>query len=109
MLSAEQFAKLIGTSRVTVNAKRLNRQILGLDGAKRGYRFPDWQIGDDGKPLQALSGLFARLGDSAWAVYRFLVQHHPELDGLTGLAALKRGKSTQALDAADGIARGIFP
>jgi hypothetical protein len=36
MLSAEDFAKLLGTTRVTVNTKRQSGQILGLDGAKRG-------------------------------------------------------------------------
>ncbi len=40
MLTAEEFAHLIGTSRVTVNTKRQNRQVLGLEGAKRGFRFP---------------------------------------------------------------------
>ena len=74
MLSADDFAALIGTSRVTVNAKRQNHQILGLDGAKRGYRFPAWQLDENGKPFAALPDLFDRLGDSPWAVYRFLVE-----------------------------------
>jgi len=105
MLSADEFAALIGTSRVTVNAKRQNRQILGLDGAKRGYRFPAWQIDENGKPFAALPDLFDRLGGSSWAVYRFLVQHHPELDGLTGRDALKRGRSAAAIEAAESVAR----
>ncbi|MGG2362632.1 hypothetical protein ACE4Z5_27370, partial [Salmonella enterica] len=79
-------------SRVTVNTKRQNHQVLGLEGARRGYRFPRWQITRDGKPFAALPVLFDRLGNSPWAVYRFLVQHHPELDGLTGREALQRGK-----------------
>lgn len=108
MLSAEQFAELIGTSRVTVNTKRQNKQVLGLDGAKRGFRFPEWQIGDDGKPFEALPALFERLGGGPWAVYRFLVQHHPELDGLTGREALRRGRSAEALEVAESIARGSF-
>ena len=33
MLSAEGFAKLLGTSRVTVNARRQSGQVLGIDGA----------------------------------------------------------------------------
>jgi hypothetical protein len=56
----------------------------------------------------ALPALFERVGGGAWAVYRFLVQHHPELDGLTGRETLRRGKSAQALDVAEGIARGTF-
>lgn len=108
MLSADQFAALLGTTRMTVNTKRQNRQVLGLDGAKRGFRFPSWQVGDDGKPFAALPALFERLGGGAWSVYRFLVQAHPELDGLTGREALLRGKEEDALDAAASIAEGTF-
>jgi hypothetical protein len=106
MLNADAFAALLGTSRVTVSAKRRTRQVLGLEGAKRGFRFPKWQLGQNGKPFSALPELFDRLGDDAWAVYRFLVQRHPELDGLTGREALHQGKAKQALEAAESVARG---
>jgi hypothetical protein len=105
MLSAEEFADLIGTSRVTVNAKRQNHQVLGLEGAKRGFRYPKWQIGEDGKPFSALPELLDRLGGSSWAVYRFLVQHHPELDGLTGREALSGGRTAEALEVAESVVR----
>lgn len=105
MLSAEEFAALIGTSRVTVNTKRQNHQVLGLEGARRGYRFPRWQITRDGKPFAALPVLFDRLGNSPWAVYRFLVQHHPELDGLTGREALQRGKDKAVIETAESVAQ----
>jgi hypothetical protein len=105
MLSADAFANLLGTTRVTVNAKRQKRQLLGLEGAKRGFRFPRWQVGQDGKPFSALPELFNRLGDDGWAVYRFLVQHHPELDGLSGREALEQGKTKQAIEAAESVAR----
>jgi hypothetical protein len=108
MLSADEFADLIGTTRVTVHAKRQARQVLGLEGAKRGYRFPEWQIGQDGKPFAALPDLFRRLGNNSWAVYRFLVQHHPELDRQTGLEALQKGRVTEVLDTAEAVARGDF-
>ena len=108
MLSADQLAALLGTSRMTVNTKRQNHLLLGLDGAKRGFRFPAWQVDEDGKPFAALPALFERLGGGPWSVYRFLVQAHPELDGLTGREALRRGKSDQALEVADSIAQGTF-
>jgi hypothetical protein len=101
MLTVEEFAHLIGTSRVTVNAKRQNHQVLGLEGARRGFRFPKWQIGEDGKPFAALPKLFDCLGGSSWAVYRFLVQRHPELDGLSGREALARGRGAEAVEAAE--------
>jgi hypothetical protein len=105
MLSADQFADLIGTSRVTVNAKRQKHQVLGLEGAKRGFRFPEWQVGQDGKPFTALPVLFERLGGSPWAVYRFLVQHHPELNGQTGRQALQRGRTAEVIEAAESVVR----
>lgn len=108
MLSAEAFAKLLGTSRVTVNAKRQSGQVLGIDGAKRGFRFPVWQLDKDGRPFEALPALHAMFGSSAWAVYRFLVSRHGALDGRTGLRALQQGDDASVLAVAEGVARGDF-
>jgi hypothetical protein len=105
MLNDEKFSKLIGVSRTTVNTKRQKQQILGLEGAKRGVRFPAWQIGEDGKPFAGLPQLFDRLGGNPWTVYRFLVQHHPELDGLTGCEALQRGQTDKVISVAETVAR----
>ncbi|KRB29902.1 hypothetical protein [Mesorhizobium sp. Root172] len=108
MLSAEAFAKLLGMSRVTVNAKRQSGQVLGIEGAKRGFRFPVWQLDKDGRPFGALPALHTMLGNSAWAVYRFLVSRHGALDGRTGLRALQQGDDALVLAAAEGMARGDF-
>jgi hypothetical protein len=107
MLNADAFSDLLGVSRVTVNAKRQNGQVLGLDGAKRGFRFPAWQLDQDGRPYAALPKLHEILG-GAWAVYRFLVSPHGALDGRTGLDSLKRGQDRDVIAAAEGIARGDF-
>jgi hypothetical protein len=107
MLSAEAFAEVLGTTRVTVNTKRQNGQLLGLDGARRGFRFPVWQLDTEGKPYPELPALLERLG-GPWAVYRFLVQPQGALDGLTGREALEQGKGRAAVAAAEGIARGDF-
>lgn len=104
MLSADDLAKVLGMSRMTVNTKRQNGQLLGLDGAKRGYRFPLWQIDGDGKPYSLLPELHELLG-GPWAVYRFLVQPHGALEGMTGREALERGKDEAVLDAAEGAGR----
>jgi hypothetical protein len=108
MLSADAFAKLLGTSRVTVNAKRQNGRVLGIDGAKRGFRFPVWQLDKDGRPFAALPALHTTLGNSAWAVYRFLMSPHGALGGRTGLRALQQGNDAAALAAAESVARGDF-
>ncbi len=107
MLSADSFAELLGTSRVTVNAKRQAGQLLGLEGAKRGYRFPAWQLDADGKPYVELAALHETLR-APWTVYRFLVQRQGALDGLTGREALEKGKGADILAAAEGVARGDF-
>lgn len=104
MLSADAFALLLGTTRVTVNTKRQEGKVLGVDGAKRGFRYPDWQLDADGKPYSVLPDLHERLG-GPWAVYRFLVQPHGELDGLTGREALQRGRLEDILAAVDSIGR----
>jgi hypothetical protein len=107
MLSADAFSDLLGVSRVTVNTKRQNGQVLGLAGAKRGFRFPAWQLDRDGRPYAALPKLHEILA-GAWAVYRFLVSPHSSLDGRTGLDALKRGQDGDVIAAAEGIAHGDF-
>ena len=107
MLGAEAFAEKLGTTRVTVNAKRQSGQLLGLEGAKRGFRFPVWQLDANGRPYPELPALLERLG-APWAVYRFLVQRQGALDGRTGRQALEKGDGASAVAAAEGIARGDF-
>jgi hypothetical protein len=100
--AARDFAKMLGTTRVTVNTKRQSGQVLGLEGAKRGFRFPVWQLDGDGNPFAELATLHERLG-GPWAVYRFLVQPHGELNGLSGREALERGRGRAALEAVESI------
>ena len=105
MLSADAFAERLGTTRATVTAWRHKNHVLGLEGATRGFRFPDWQVGADGKPWRALPQIFDRLGGDAWAVYRFLVQRHPELGGMTGQEALRKGRADEVVEAAESVAQ----
>jgi hypothetical protein len=105
MLGADAFAALIGATRETVRQKRRRREVLGLEGARRGVRYPDWQVTDDGGLLPALPRLFGLLGDSPWAVHRFLLQRHPELDGARALDALRAGRAGEVLDAAENAGR----
>ena len=105
MLSADAFAQLIGVSREAVRLKRRRHDALGLEGAKRGVRFPRWQVTDDGGLLPALPQLFTVLGGNSWTVYRFLIQHHPELDGASAVDALKAGRVAEVLAAAENVGR----
>ncbi len=107
MLSADKLAARLGVSRMTVNTKRQKGQLLGLDGAKRGFRFPLWQLDQTGRPWPELPALHEQLG-SPWAVYRFLEQPQNELRGLTGRQALDRGMVAAVLSAAESVGRGDF-
>lgn len=108
MISARDFGQVIGASHETVNQKRKAGELLGLAGAKRGLRYPTWQVTDDGRPLPGLADLTRTLGGEPWTVYRFLVQPHGELGGRTGLDALKANRVEEALAAARGIGEGAF-
>jgi hypothetical protein len=105
MLSADAFAESLGTTRATITAWRHKNKVLGLEGATRGFRFPEWQVADEGKPFAVLPELFDRLGGDAWAVYRFLVQRHPELGGMTAKDALRKGRFGEVVAAAESVAR----
>lgn len=108
MLSADAFASHLKTTRETVNTWRKAHQVLALQGATRGYRYPIWQVDVDGRPFGALPQLFDIFSGDPWEVYRLLAQPHAELDGITGWEAL-RGKQNQAVvDTARGVAEGTF-
>ena len=108
MLTADAFAEEIGATRETVHKKRRRHEVLGLEGPKRGVRFPKWQLSQSGELLPSLPLLFRALGGHPWAVYRFLLQEHPELDGSTALEALRRGRIEDVIAVADTIGAGTF-
>jgi hypothetical protein len=106
MMSADEFGRMIGATRETVNRKRHRHEVLGLEGPTRGVRFPAWQLTDDGGLLPGLPALFDEIGDRPWAVYRFLVAAHPELGETTGAEAMKQGRVAEALALAASVGRG---
>lgn len=108
MLTADAFATMIGATRETVHKKRHRHEVLGLEGPKRGVRFPDWQVSRSGDLLPGLPKLFQALGGHPWTVYRFLLQSHSELDGRRGLDVLREGNLERAISAAKAIGEGSF-
>jgi hypothetical protein len=108
MLTARDFGPLIGASHETVNAKRKRHEVLGLEGATRGVRYPRWQVTEAGLPLPGLARLFDLLGGQPWTVYRFLRARHAELGGRTGLDALKAGQADLVAAVAGNQAAGVF-
>jgi len=87
MLSSDAMAERLGISREAVHQKRRRGELLGIEGAKRGVRFPAWQLDTHGLPLPTLRDLHDALG-APWAVFRFLQQRHPEIGMRTGLAVV---------------------
>lgn len=108
MLTASNFARLIGASKETVNVKRRNGEVLGLQGATHTFKYPAWQVTDAGLPLPGLSRVFEILGQQPWVVYRFLRSEHAELGGRTALASLKLGLQEAVYAAADNQTNGVF-
>lgn len=108
MLTAGAFGSLIGASHETVNVRRGRGEILGLQGATRGVRYPSWQVTESGMPLPGLSELFEILGKQPWSVYRFLKTEHPELGGRTAVEAMKAGQQKAVLGVAKNQMIGVF-
>ena len=108
MLTAREFGPLVGMSHETVNQKRRSGELLGLQGATRGYRFPRWQITEEGLPLPGLATLSGILGGGPWTVYRFLSSPHNELGGETALCALRAGRAEAVAAVARNVAMGVF-
>lgn len=108
MLSADDLANRLGVTRMTINVRRRQHELLGLEGAKRGYRFPEWQLDARGRAFPEISELFEIIGDDPWEVFRFLSQRHAALDDRVGHAALAGGHGNDVVAAARAYADGSF-
>jgi len=87
-----------------LNEWREQRKVLALSGAKRGFRYPAWQLVDEtGTPLPGLVELHRIFGDQPWSIYRFLRQNHEVLEGRSGIESLKSGDVDATIAAAKGI------
>ena len=103
MLSTEDAAQMLGTTRVTVNAWIAKGRCIGLTQTKRGYRLPRWQF--EPAVWDALPALSQALGvTEGWALLAFLETPLGALDGKTPLDALLAGQSQRviALAASEG-------
>jgi hypothetical protein len=64
-----------------VRSKRKRQEILGGELAKRGIRYPAWQILEGRQLLPTLPRLFEMLGNDPWRLFRFKQQRDSELGG----------------------------
>lgn len=99
MMSTDEAAALVGTSRVTINAWIAKGRAIGLTQTKRGFRMPRWQF----EPLMwdALPKLTAALGlREGWALLAFLETPLGGLGGLTPRQAIEQGQAQRVIELA---------
>lgn len=96
MLSTDEVAKLVGTSRVTVNSWIAKGRCIGLTQTIRGYRVPSWQFEPELWPL--VPRLSQALGTTnGWSILAFLETPHGALGGATPRAAIEQGRADRVL------------
>ena len=96
MISTDEAAQLVQTTRVTINAWIAKGRAIGLTQTKRGFRMPRWQF--EPSVWAALPKLSAALGTAeGWALLSFLETPHGGLDGATPRQALERGQADRVL------------
>ncbi len=108
MLSTAGLAERLGMSEEGIRLKRRRHEVLGVEVAKRGIRYPAWQVLPGRQILPGLPRLFAVLGDDPWRLLRFLQQHHAELRGKCAFEALQQGRVEEVLATAENAAMGAF-
>ena len=105
MLNGEQLAAELGLSRATVDNRRQEGKLLALEfGAKRGFRFPQWQrdLVEERDTRASFEAVLSQLSPvEPWSRYRFFVQSSPELGGRTPVEALRAGEGEAVLHAAE--------
>lgn len=102
LISTDDAAELVGTSRVTINAWIAKGRAIGLTQTKRGFRMPRWQF--EPRMWAALPALSAALGTpDGWALLAFLESPHGALNGLPPRQAIERGQVQRVMEIATAI------
>lgn len=96
MISTDEAAQLVQTTRVTINAWIAKGRAIGLTQTKRGFRLPRWQF--EPSMWDVLPRLAAALGTTeGWAMLSFLESPHGALNGMTPRQAIEQGQSDQVI------------
>lgn len=100
MVSTDEAAALVQSTRVTVNAWIAKGRAIGLTQTKRGFRMPRWQF--EPAMWRALPPLAAALGTTeGWALLSFLESPHGALGGRTPRQAIEQGEADKVLRIAE--------
>ena len=105
MKSADEMGDLMGITRQAVNDQHNAGRLLAISGGGRAKRYPDWQIGQDGKPLDGLREIIEALGQD-WPSFRFLTRQDDEGSPLH--RRLAEGDVADLVAKARGEASGAF-
>ncbi|MFW5968661.1 MAG: hypothetical protein ACOCV2_14140 [Persicimonas sp.] len=89
-VSSAQMGELLGITRQAVNKRRTKNQLLAVQSGGRGYRYPLWQVADDGT-LFGLEDVLAVLESyDPWMTLQFFVRENTRLGGERPLDLLRR-------------------
>lgn len=100
MMSTDEAAQLVQTSRVTINAWIAKGRAIGLTQTKRGFRMPRWQF--EPAMWALLPRLSAALGTTeGWALLSFLESPQGGLNGLTPRQGIEQGQTDKVLRIAE--------
>lgn len=100
MISTDEAAQLVQTTRVTINAWIAKGRAIGLTQTKRGFRMPRWQF--EPSVWEALPKLSASLGTvEGWALLSFLESPHGALNGITPRQAIEQGQMDKVIKLAE--------
>ena len=96
MITTDEAAALLGTSRVTIVAWIKNARCIGVTNLRRGFKLPRWQFEPLVSPV--LQPLAKSLGThDGWQLLSFLETPSMALDGQTPRAALEQGMSSDRI------------
>jgi hypothetical protein len=93
-----EIERRLGVARSTLHAWQSKGLVIGLLNGLRKNVFPLEQF-VDGKPIAGVGDVLRLIGEPRTA-WMWLKEPHPLLNGVSPLALLKRGRLTEALEAA---------
>ena len=97
-ISTEEVGENLGVTRQAVDLRRQKGQLVAWRTSEKRWRFPVWQFGSDGRPLEGLSECIAATElDNEWNAMIFFLSPAESLDGLRPLDLLRDGRLSEAL------------
>jgi hypothetical protein len=96
-VSAADLAKALDITPTAVGDRREKGELLAIEGSKRGYKYPRWQMEPQlWKTLPPVLKLLQ--GEDPWDVLAFLQGQYPALGGRTPLELLREGDKKVVMD-----------